>query len=91
MRRLILLTFLLLLAACADWPDVPASETAEATDWPVLLPLDEIGAGPDDPERDASNEALLRRAEGLRNRAAVLRQPIEDDDAMERLRRSLDD
>lgn len=80
---------MLMLSACVEWPDVPASQSAEDTSWPRLLPLDEIGAAPEDPDRDASNEALLRRAENLRNRAGILRRPVQDDDAMERLRQSL--
>lgn len=86
-----ILSFLafLSLAACASWPDVPVTDTAEAADWPALLPIDEIGSPPVDPDRETANDALLERAADLRARAAMLRRPVPDDDAMERLRQSL--
>ena len=78
----------LLLTACA-WPDIPNTDTADAADWPVLQPFDLIGAPSVDPEREAANEEIQTRADDLRTRAETLRQPLTDDDAMERLRQSL--
>ena len=90
MRRFGFLCAILFLSGCVDWPDVPVSPTADAADWPELLPLDEIGAPPTVTDNDAAIETLENRAEALRARAQVLRQPVEDDAAMERLRRLLD-
>ena len=81
------------LAACADWPDVPAPDGAEAArGWPALLPISELltRAGPD-AGPDEQTEDLAARAEALRRRAALLRTPVADDDAFEALRSRLSD
>lgn len=75
---------LVLLAACADWPDAGGPPMARsAQDWPELLPLDaliETGEVPQATDRDA--EALRNRAIALRNRAAILRGNAGDLDAL---------
>ena len=77
------------LTSCVDWPDIPASSDADAADWPSLLPVDEIGAPPETEDREQAIETLQNRAATLRARAEVLRRPVGDDEAMERLRQSL--
>ena len=78
------------LAACSGWPDVPRVEGASrSTDWPTLLPLDQVAGAQvvDDP--DALRETLLARASALRGRAAILRGTVRDEDDMEALRQRL--
>lgn len=89
MFRLIPITVLPLLVACSTWPDIPSSAASETGPWPELQPFGQIGQPSADPERDAANQDVEARAASLRARANVLRRPVPDDDAMERLRQSL--
>ena len=75
---------LLLLTACADWPDAggPAMPRS-AKDWPVLLPLDDlIGTGRVATASESDAEALRARAAALRARAAILRGNASDMEAL---------
>lgn len=86
--RSVLTALTLGLAACGEWPDVPSPTGAEVTGtWPVLQPLSELVAPPDNSqEEEAASEALLERAEALQRRAAILRTPVPDEDAFDALR-----
>ena len=90
MSRFALMLLPFLLVACVSWPDVPTTQSTETAAYPTLLPLEQIGQPSSDLEREAATEEILARANGLRARANVLRRPVPDDDAMERLRQSLE-
>ena len=79
----------LVLASCISWPDIPESASVASSEWPSLAPLDEIGEDPVDLDREMATERLIARSERLRARADLLRRPVADDDAMERLRQSI--
>ena len=71
---------LILLAGCSGWPDVPRADgAAETTEWPELLPIDQIGGPAREDDPDALRAALLARADALQSRAAILRRPAGDD------------
>lgn len=77
------LPILLFLAACAPWPDVGGPTRGGGSEWPTLLPLDDVIAGgtvPAASEGDANR--LAARAAALRNRAAVLRSDASDMEAL---------
>ena len=82
--RMIAPLFLVLLTACADWPDAGGPPMPRsAKDWPVLLPLDDlIETGRVDTATERENDSLLARAAALRNRAAILRGNASDMDAL---------
>lgn len=84
--RAFVLSSLLLLAACADWPDAGGPPMARsAQDWPELLPLDALlRTSQVPPASEDENDALLQRAAALRNRAAILRGSANDMDALRR-------
>ena len=75
---------LVLLTACADWPDAGGPPMPRsAKDWPVLLPLDDlIETGRIETATERENDNLLARAAALRNRAAILRGNASDMDAL---------
>lgn len=81
--------FAFVLVGCGPWPNVPESGNGSSDEWPVLLPIESVI--PVEPKSDeaAAQAVLLERAERLQNKANVLRRPVPDDDAMERLRQSL--
>lgn len=81
----------LLLAACADWPDVESPVTTRATgEWPRLLPLSEIVRnGTVETAKDDEAARLAARAADLRRRAGILRAEAGDIEAMEALRARL--
>ena len=63
---------LIVLSACAEWPDAGGPPMARSSeDWPVLLPLDRVvesGTLPAATDDDANR--LRNRADALRRRAA---------------------
>lgn len=68
--------FLVLLSACADFPEVSqalakTSKTVSAT--PALLPMEQIAASIPGARAENSGAVLASRAAALRARAAVLR------------------
>ena len=73
-----------MLPACGSWPDAGGPSPAGAgTDWPGLMPLDQVLAeGTVEPAEDADAEALSRRAAALRARAEILRGNPSDMDAL---------
>ncbi len=90
MRRMTVISTILLLASCADWPDVDAPRPSRAVvDWPELIPLSDLPTAGGTREEDDANRALMARAEALRARAALLRRPVPDSAAFERLRARL--
>ena len=89
MRR-IRLVICLGLAACAQWP-LPEETGGRATTgtWPELLPLSQSLPNPQpvtDANPDEQAQALLDRAAALRARARLMRRPVADQAAFERLR-----
>ena len=78
-----------LLSGCNTWPDVPPSEGAEQLEWPILLPIEDILAAAPGPDDENARQELIDRAQALEARAAVLRRPIADDNAMATVRESL--
>lgn len=79
------------LTACVDWPDVPDPEGGvTSSDWPVLLPLADLGRAPNGGNDDlAAFEDMTARAARLRLRASVLRAPVTDQASFDRLRARL--
>ncbi|MEL6169283.1 MAG: hypothetical protein AAFR35_11365 [Pseudomonadota bacterium] len=91
-RSAILLLFLATLNACGTQPDLgdaPSNAAAERAPFPRIAPLDsvlepDLAAATD--REDLANLSLEARAERLRARAAILRQPLTDDAALDRVR-----
>lgn len=83
----------LALGACTQFPqlDETVEASAEAADYPKLIPLDPILADVDpDPEEDERTRAALRaRAAALRARAAQLQGGVVDADTQARMRRGV--
>ncbi len=83
----------LVLAACTQFPqlDETIDPSAEAADFPELVPLEPILAGLEvDPDRHQRTEdALTARADALRARAARLQQDVVDADTRDRMRRGV--
>lgn len=68
---------LMLIAGCADVPEVALreSDTSRLGDYPALVPMSDLLAGGAQPARAESAEAEINaRAARLRGRAAALRQ-----------------
>jgi len=87
MYRVLALLVLVLAASCADWPDVETPRPSRAAvGWPELIPIAELPTSTASANEEVSNEILLARAAALRNRAAVLRRPVADSEAFERMR-----
>lgn len=92
MRPLLCLSLCLVLAACADFPQI---EEADRDAGPIgppppLLPFDELEAATAaGPTPDSGIDALEARAAALRTRAAILRQPLLADDDIDELRARL--
>lgn len=90
--RAIALFSCLALISCAQWPDLPPSDTVSRAEWPRLLPLDSVLSMPPEsaepPEEAAAR--LSARAESLRARAAVLRAPVASPESFEELRARAD-
>ena len=81
--------FLLLLTACAEWPDAGGPPLARDTrPWPALVPLDQINTTPVTVGQEDA-ERLAARARALRARAAILRRSATTRDEMEALRTRL--
>lgn len=82
---------LLVLTACADWPDTGAPAPSQrASDWPALLPVSDIIATDSEGRlSDATATALAARAAALRARAALLRRDLETQAEMDALRARL--
>jgi hypothetical protein len=80
MRIAFFLLAVLAVAACTTLPDVADGVTpqAEAADFPVLGPQDEILGAVEAAESDEAEEraALQARVAGLQNRAEALRGPV---------------
>lgn len=82
------LSLLFCLAACGASPDVPESAgRGQNGAWPELMPLSELVA----PEAagttgEADALRLAGRAAALRQRAALLRRPVDGDGDLEALR-----
>ena len=89
MNYAVLLIITVVLAGCTPWPNVPASGSASSDEWPVLLPLESVIPSQPAGDGEAAQTALLERAERLQNKANILRRPVPDDEAMERLRQRL--
>ena len=87
MRQITALALCAALAACVDWPVVDAPPASRASaDWPDLIPISSLPAPVADDLTTRANAALLARAAALRARAAILRRPVPDQAAFERLR-----
>lgn len=95
MRPIAAAILLILLSGCGAWPDLGIPEEPVAGDgYPALVPIDALLAQAAVSEAAAratemSNAALEARAARLRARAAVLSQPAEDRDALDRMRARL--
>ena len=89
--RLTALILVLMTAACGDWPDLPESATSRASDWPTLMPFDELIGTPSNRAGSAPEDAdgLARRAAALQARAALMRVRISDQADFARLRARL--
>lgn len=91
MRLIVMISLVLGLAACGDWPNVPGTAGNRSEGWPALAPLSDVERGlatvPGAPEEEATR--LAARADALRRRAAILRAPVPDQDAFEALRARL--
>lgn len=74
-KRIAFLGLVVLLAGCADWPELPDGEHVEGgVGWPTLVPLGSIMPGPvDTVAHNAEMTRLAERAAALRVRAARLR------------------
>ena len=72
------LPLLIALAACADFPEVDALESAAARNapFPALLPTAAFEGGPAPRLSPATGAALEGRIAALRARAAALRGPV---------------
>jgi len=85
MRPLLLITICMALVACAKFPELDAavSDRAKASDYPQLVPAQNIAVKRDGPKRLAKGdgEALLARANRLRQRGAILRGLLVVDEA----------
>jgi hypothetical protein len=92
MRVLAMILCTFLMSACGEWPDVPYSTASQANAaWPTLVAIEDalpVAGSALSPEQGA--EALALRAADLRRRAALLRSPVADQEAFERLRARLD-
>jgi|SRR6056297_1928150 len=80
-------------AGCADWPDLEIE--SEPSGYADLVPFDDLlgKARITDEDRETAaeiEEDLLDRAEGLRRRAEILDQPVEDREALADMARRLD-
>ena len=73
------LPVLVLLAACAQFPDLDALPPDTSLPPPALLPLDDLLAQASAPSvAEAAGTALASRAARLRTRAALMRGPVLD-------------
>lgn len=91
--RSIILAGGLALAGCAQFPEIDAVNAAAppAGDPPPLLSFADLQAATEDgPVPAANTDALEARAAALRTRAAILRRPAGDKDALEAMRARLD-
>jgi hypothetical protein len=91
LRSLLILCVGLALAGCVEWPDVPEPEGVVTSGaWPTLLPMADLKASPVVTDADlAAFETMEVRAARLRQRAALLRSPVTDQDSFDRLRNRL--
>ena len=90
MVRFLLVSLVLLLPSCSDWPSLPQSSSPVESDaWPALVPLAQISGPAANEDPEAIREDLDARTARLKARAAILRQPAQDADAMEELRQRL--
>lgn len=84
-RAWIMLGFV--VTACAEFPEVDAALAAGApqSEYPALLPFEQLLAQ-EDPRLDTGDVDTLRsRATELRNRADGLRGPVIDGEAQDRM------
>ena len=84
-RAWIVLGFL--VTACAEFPEVDAALAAgdPQSEYPALLPFEELLLQ-EDPNLDTSDvDALRARAEDLRSRADGLRGPVIDNETRDRM------
>lgn len=93
MKRALFVVLAAVTGGCADWPDLGIA--AEPTGYADLVPFDELLGKTriTDEDRETSaeiEEELLDRAEGLRRRADILDQPVEDREALADMARRLD-
>ena len=79
--------FCMWLTACAEFPEVDASlEQGESnTEYPELLPFDDLLSSDDPQLSESDDDVLLARAEALRNRADGIRGPVIDSPTRERM------
>ena len=94
MFRAILISILFaFLAACVEMPDVDVPRrTAGTGAYPTLVALDMLGRPLSAAEQKAADEAAMAvqaRTAALNARAAILRGPVPDNAALERLRARL--
>ncbi len=90
MFRAFLVVTLFCVAGCSDWPDVDTPRPSRASvGWPELVPISELPSQNGAETEESANETLLERAAALRARAAVLRRPVPDSAAFERMRARL--
>lgn len=75
-----LLCLLALSTACTNFPELDAAEPAEAknSDYPSLLPLDQLLAAPDPIATPEVLEGVQSRVQALKSRANRLRGPVVD-------------
>jgi hypothetical protein len=93
MRPFFGLVLCVVLTACADFPQFEEANRGAGPIGPPppLLPFDALEAATaGDPTAGQAFEGLEARADALRIRAAILRQPLRADDDIDRLRAELD-
>ena len=93
MKRALFVVVAAALVGCVDWPDLGID--AEATGYGDLVPFDDLLGKTritDEDREEAAEieEDLLDRAEVLRRRAAILEQPVADQEALEDIARRLE-
>ena len=76
-----------LMSACAEFPEVDAAlQSGEPlTDYPTLLPFEQLAGDQQTVLTDADDDLLLARAADLRNRANGLRGPVIDPNTRDRM------
>ncbi len=87
----LIISTLLSVSACTDWPDVESPLASRGADlWPELQPTETLPVpATTDDEEQLANISLQRRAAALRRRAILMRMPVTDQDEFDRLRAAL--
>lgn len=75
------------MSACAQFPEVDAALNGDnpVSDYPDLVPFEDLLSGPDPQISETDDDALLARARDLRQRADGLRPPVIDRETRDRM------